>query len=240
MTAPTALSLAHSLTRLRGGLIVSCQAPPDDPLSGPEMMSLLARSVVAGGAVGIRAEGLDDLAAIRQHVTVPIIGLVKDGREGVYITPTVVHAVAVAELGVELVAVDATDRPRPDRRPLGDTIAAVHRRGAGLVADVADLDQGRAAAAAGADVVATTLSGYVGGVVPQEPDLGLVAALAAELTVPVIAEGRYGTAEHVRAALQAGAWAVVVGTAITRPQIITRTLVDAVRATPTLPEQEPQ
>lgn len=240
MTAPATIPLVATLTRLRGGLIVSCQAPPDDPLSGPEMMSRLARSVVAGGAVGIRAEGLDDIAAIREHVEVPIIGLVKDGRDGVYITPTVAHAEAVADLGVELVAVDATDRPRTDGRPLGDTIAAVHQRGAGLVADVADLDQGRAATAAGADVVATTLSGYVGGNVPREPDLGLVAALVAELTVPVIAEGRYGTAEHVRAALDAGAWAVVVGTAITRPQIITRTLVNAVRATSTPPEQEPQ
>ncbi len=240
MTTPTALSLTHTLHRLRGGLIVSCQAPPDDPLSGPEMMSRLARSVLAGGAVGIRAEGLDDLAAIRQHVEVPIIGLVKEGAAGVYITPTAAHAEAVAALGVELVAVDATDRPRPDGRPLGDTIAAVHRRGVGLVADVADLEQGRAAATAGADVVATTLSGYVGGPVPHEPDLGLVAALAMELTVPVIAEGRYRTADHVRAALAAGAWAVVVGTAITRPQLITRTLIDAVRATPTPPDQEPQ
>ncbi|MFO7960467.1 MAG: N-acetylmannosamine-6-phosphate 2-epimerase [Nitriliruptoraceae bacterium] len=240
MTAPAALPLPHTLARLRGGLIVSCQAPPGDPLSGPEMMSRLARSVVAGGAVGVRAEGLDDLAAIRRHVDVPVIGLVKDGREGVYITPTVAHAEAVAALGVELVAVDATDRPRPDGRALDDTIAAVHRRGAGLLADVADLEQGRAAAAAGADVVATTLSGYLGDQVPSEPDLGLLAALSAELTVPVIAEGRYRTADDVRAALEAGAWAVVVGTAITRPQIITRTLIDAVRATPTPPEQEPQ
>ncbi len=240
MTAPTAPPLTRTLTRLRGGVIVSCQAPPDDPLSGPEVMSRLARSVVVGGAAAIRAEGLDDLAAIRAAVQVPLIGLVKQGREGVYITPTVALAEQVAGLGAELVAVDATDRPRPDGRPLRDTVAAVHRHGAGLLADVADLEQGRAAVAAGADVVATTLSGYVGGPVPDDPDLALVATLANELTVPVIAEGRYGTAEQVRAALAAGAWAVVVGTAITRPQLITRSLVDAVEGTPTPADQEPQ
>ena len=240
MTAPTAAPLRHTLTRLHGGLIVSCQAPPEDPISGPETMSRVASSVVAGGAVGIRAEGLDDLVAIRARVDVPIIGLIKDGREGVYITPTVAHAEAVAALGVEFVAVDATQRPRPDGRPLGDTVAAVHRHGAGLMADVADLDQARAAVRAGADVVGTTLAGYLGCPIPREPDLELVAALAAELTVPVIAEGRYSTAEQVRAALAAGAWAVVMGTAITRPQIITRTLLDGVRAVESPPEQEPQ
>ena len=228
MTAPTALPLATTLTRLRSGLIVSCQAPPDDPISGPDMMARLARSVVAGGAVAIRAEGLDDVAAVRAAVQVPVIGLVKRGRQDVYITPTLEDAVQVAALGAELVAVDATGRPRPDGHPLGEVIAAVHRQGAGVVADVADLAQGRAAAAAGADVVATTLSGYLEGPVPAAPDLELVAALAGQVEVPVIAEGRYAQADQVRAALDAGAWAVVVGTAITRPQVITRTLIDAV------------
>lgn len=228
MTAPTALPLSTTLTRLRGGLIVSCQAPPDDPLSGPDMMARLARSVVAGGAVAIRAEGLDDLAAVRAAVQVPLIGLVKRGRQGVYITPTLEDAVQVAALGAELVAVDATGRPRPDGQALDEVIAAVHRQGAGVVADVADVAQGRAAAAAGADVVATTLSGYLEGPVPATPDLELVAALAGQVEVPVIAEGRYAQADQVRAALDAGAWAVVVGTAITRPQVITRTLIDAV------------
>ncbi len=240
MTAPVALPIADTLTRLRGGLIVSCQAPADDPLSGPDTMSRLARSVVAGGAIGIRAEGLDDVAAIRAAVQVPLIGLVKRGTEGVYITPTVQDAVEVAALGTELVAVDATGRPRPDGRRLRDTIDAVHRHGAGVVADVADLAQGRAAAAAGADVVATTLSGYLDGAVPETPDVALVAALAHELSVPIIAEGRYATAEQVCDALTAGAWAVVVGTAITRPQVITRTLIDAVGARSLPPEQEPE
>ncbi len=228
MTAPAAAPVQAALAAIHNGLIVSCQAPPEDPLSGPEVIRRLALSVVAGGAVAVRVEGLDDLHAVRPELDVPVIGLVKAGTAQVYITPTVAHAEAVAGTGVDLVAVDATGRPRPDGRALTDTITAVHAQGVGVLADVANLDEGRAAAAAGADAVATTLAGYTGGgPAPSEPDLTLVATLAEELDVPVIAEGRLRTREDVVAAREAGAWAVVVGTAITRPQLLTRALVGA-------------
>jgi N-acylglucosamine-6-phosphate 2-epimerase len=216
------MTSSTSLSTLRGGLVVSCQAPSDDPLSGPDVMARVAASVVAGGAVGIRAEGIDDLRAIRAAVTVPVIGLLKDFAADVYITPTVRHAAEVAATGVDLVAADGTARSRPDGSSLPQLIAAVHARGTGFLADIATGDEGAAAEQAGADAVATTLSGYTTDVdgAPPGPDLVLVERLASRLAVPVLAEGRYSDPADVRRALDAGAWAVVVGTAITRPQVI--------------------
>lgn len=217
------------LRRLRGGLVVSCQAPPGDPLSGPGFMAAMARAAVAGGAVGIRADGPADVRAVRRAVDVPVVGLWKQGAEGVYITPTVGHARAVAEAGAQIVAIDATGRPRPDRSTVPEVVAGLRRAHRCLVmADVSTLEEGAAAAAAGADLVATTLAGYT----PYSrqgpgPDLELVAALAARVEVPVVAEGRIATPQEARAALDAGAWTVVVGGAITRPQLITARFVAA-------------
>jgi len=222
---------ATVLRRLRGGLVVSCQAPPGDPLRGPAFMTAMARAAVLGGAVGIRAEGPDDVQAVRRAVEVPVIGLWKQGTEGVYITPTVDHARAVAEAGAEIVAIDATGRPRPDRSTVPELVAGLRQTHRCLVmADVSTLEEGAAAAEAGADLVGTTLSGYT----PYSrqgpgPDLGLVAALAARVEVPVVAEGRITTPAEARAALDAGAWAVVVGGAITRPELITARFAAALR-----------
>jgi N-acylglucosamine-6-phosphate 2-epimerase len=222
---------AAVLERLRGGLVVSCQAPPGDPLHGPGVMAAMARAAVLGGAVGIRANGPGDIRAVRRAVAVPVIGLWKEGGEGVYITPTLGHARAVAEAGAQVVALDATGRPRPDGSTLPELVAGLKEAHPCLVmADVATLEEGVAAAAAGADLVATTLAGYTPGSrrLPG-PDLELVAELAAHLEVPVVAEGRIGTPEEARAALDAGAWTVVVGGAITRPQLITARFVAALR-----------
>jgi N-acylglucosamine-6-phosphate 2-epimerase len=220
------------LRGLRGGLVVSCQAPPGDPLHGPTIMAAMARAAVLGGAVGIRANGLADIQAVRRAVAVPVIGLWKDGAEGVYITPTVRHARAVVEAGAHIVAIDATSRSRPDRSTVLEVVEGLRRTHRCLVmADVSTLDEGVVAASSGADLVATTLSGYT----PYSPhrpgpDLRLVAALATRIDVPVVAEGRIGTPQDARAALDAGAWTVVVGGAITRPQLITTRFVAALRA----------
>ncbi|MFG3258867.1 N-acetylmannosamine-6-phosphate 2-epimerase [Streptomyces sp. NPDC048172] len=214
------------LERLRGGLIVSCQAPPGDPLRAPAHIAAIAASVAAGApAAGLRVQGVDDILAVREVVgaigPLPVVGLWKDGVEGVFITPTAAHATAVADAGAEIVAVDATTRPRPDGRPLRETVAAVHARGRLLMADVSTVEEGVTAAELGADMVSTTLSGYT----PYSrqaagPDLELVAELASRLDVPVFAEGRVHTPEQARAALDAGAWGVVVGGAITAPAAI--------------------
>ncbi|MCG8351331.1 MAG: N-acetylmannosamine-6-phosphate 2-epimerase [Chloroflexales bacterium] len=223
--------LARMLTELRGGLIVSCQAPPGDPLCDTDILARMAIAAWRGGAVGIRANGPDSIRAIRQAVPLPLIGLYKDGETGVYITPTIEHAHAVIAAGADIVALDGTQRPRPNGEQLATIIAAVHAEADKLVmADVSTLDEGLAAQAAGADFVSTTLSGYTP-YSPQieGPDLELVQALAARLRTPVIAEGRIRAPSDARAARRAGGFAVVVGAAITRPEWITAQFVDGLR-----------
>lgn len=220
---------SYVLEQLRGGLIVSCQADATEPLYGPAHMAAMARAAEAGGAAGIRANTPVDICAIKAACSLPLIGLYKRTYPGsdVYITPGLAEVRAVAEAGADLVAIDATARPRPDGHTLNELLQAVRRElDTLIVADISTYEEGLAAARAGADVVATTLSGYT----PysrQEPgpDLALVRRLARDLPVPVIAEGRIWEPAEARAALDAGAWAVVVGTAITRPQEIARRFV---------------
>ncbi|MEV6744769.1 N-acetylmannosamine-6-phosphate 2-epimerase [Streptomyces sp. NPDC088394] len=221
---------AQELTdALRGKLIVSCQAPPGDPMRETGTLVRLARSAVAGGGAAIRANEPEVVAAIAGAVDLPVIGLWKDGDVGVYITPTVRHALALAEAGADVVAADATDRPRPDGSTFAELVAAVHGAGALVMADVSTLAEGITAAAQGADFVSTTLSGYVPGPPEQPgPDLGLVAALAAAIDVPVVAEGRINTPEDAAEALARGAHSVVVGTAITAPTALTARFVAAI------------
>jgi N-acylglucosamine-6-phosphate 2-epimerase len=210
---------------IQGGLVVSCQAPAGSPLARTEHIVALARAAESGGARGIRAEGADDVAAVKEAVALPLIGLRKRAVAGsdVYITPELADARAVAAAGADIVAVDATRRRRPggldSERFLGRVIRELEQP---LLADVDCFEAGLAARAAGAAAVATTLSGYTGGPVPEGPDLELVARLAAELDCPVLAEGRYATPEDVHDAFDAGAFAVVVGAAITDPVALTR------------------
>ena len=217
------------LPQLRGGLVVSCQALPGEPLHGPIFMTAMAATAVRAGAVAVRVNGLDDIRAVRAaNLGVPIIGLWKDGEEGVYITPSLEHALAVASAGADIVALDATGRPRPDGLTLAETIAGVHSHtGALVMADVATCEEGRAAADAGADLVGTTLSGYTENTLHKEgADFDLIEQLAEALDLPVFAEGRIGTPDQAADALARGAWAVVVGGAITRPGAITSGFVE--------------
>jgi N-acylglucosamine-6-phosphate 2-epimerase len=225
--------VSEALERMRRGLVVSVQAPPGSPLAAPVHMAALARAAEAGGALGIRADGPGDVAAIKEAVSLPVIGLRKRGvaASDVYITPTLEDARSVVAAGADLIAVDATDRPRADGSTGAAFVRAVVRElGPRVLADVDSLAAGLAAREAGAVAVASTLAGYVGDTpTPAEPDLELVERLAAALDCPVLAEGRYATPDHVRAALGAGAFAVVVGTAITDAVTLTRRLADATR-----------
>ncbi|WNM38934.1 putative N-acetylmannosamine-6-phosphate 2-epimerase [Micromonospora halotolerans] len=230
------------LDDLAGGLVVSCQPLPDDPedpMRDPYVQARVAAAVVRGGAVAVRVNGPDDITAVRPVVDVPVIGLYKHGTEGVVITPTAAHALDVALAGADIVAVDATDRPRPDGRTFADTVRLIRERTDVLIlADVATATEGVAAVEAGADAVATTLSGYTPASPPTDgPDLGLVARLAAQLSVPVIAEGRYRTTEQIGRAFDAGAHAVVMGNAVTSPLWITRRLVPATPRAASAPEK---
>ena len=212
------------LNRIRGGLVVSCQAYPGEPMLDPRTMAQVARAAVAGGAVAIRAKGLDDLRAMRPVLDVPLIGLVKVGAEGVYITPTLADARAVADTGCEIVALDGTRRPRPDGLSLAETIAGLGRSHPGVLvmADCGSAADADAAQRAGVDVLGTTLAGYTGERPKTDgPDWECVREVLALADRPVFVEGRVHTPEQAAEAIRLGAWTVVVGTAITHPATIT-------------------
>ncbi|MGQ4730880.1 MULTISPECIES: N-acetylmannosamine-6-phosphate 2-epimerase [Streptomyces] len=227
------MNAQHLADTLRGRLIVSCQAPPGDPMRDTATLVRFARAAAAGGGSAIRANEPEVVAAIVAAVDLPVIGLWKDGDTGVYITPTVRHSLAVAEAGAAVVAADATGRPRPDGSTFAELVNAVHAAGALVMADVATLAEGVTAAAQGADFVSTTLSGYVPGTSKQTgPDLALVTSLAAAISVPVVAEGRISSPEEAAEALARGAHSVVVGTAITAPTALTSRFVGALEKGP--------
>jgi N-acylglucosamine-6-phosphate 2-epimerase len=217
--------------RLRGRLVVSCQALPGSPLRHPAIIAALAQCAERGGAGGVRIDGPDDIAAVRRVVAVPIIGIFKvSASTPIYITPTFAEADAVARAGADIVAVQATRERDQHAMPLADLIARIHTEcKIPVMADVSTVDEGVAAARAGADLVATTMAGYT----PHSrrlpgPDLELVRDLARAVQVPIVAEGRIHTPQDAHAAREAGAWAVVVGRAITMPEAITEKFVRAV------------
>jgi N-acylglucosamine-6-phosphate 2-epimerase len=213
--------------RLRGGLIVSVQAEAGSLLNVPETIALLGRVAVANGAVGVRAEGAARIGAMRRAVDVPIIGLVKRSYAGFepYITPTEREIDEVVAAGAEIVAFDATDRARPDGATIIQVVDAIHHRGAVAMADCATGADVRNAVAAGAEIAATTLCGYTPATRGTHlPALGLVRECAASGAF-AICEGGIGVPEDVRAALAAGADAVVVGTAITNIDVLVRRFV---------------
>jgi N-acylglucosamine-6-phosphate 2-epimerase len=221
------------LPQIKGGLIVSCQAPENTPLGKPVVLAALAEAAVRGGAAGIRANLPQNIRAIRELVQVPIIGIYKHTLPNypVYITPTLEHARAVVEAGADIVAIDATDRDRPE--PLHELIRRIHEElGVPVMADISTLEEGIAAEEMGADLVATTMSGYTPYTQHRRTmgaDIALVAQLAQKVTVPVICEGRISSPEEARLALEAGAWAVVVGTAITAIDQVTARFVERMR-----------
>lgn len=214
-----------TLNLVKGGLIVSCQARADNPMHGPQFMGAMALAARDGGATGIRANGPDDVRAVTA-AGLPVIGIHKifSTEVPVYITPTFAAAKLLAEAGATIIALDCTPRPR-----IGDDPAELIRRihdelGVETFADISTLDEGLAAEQMGASYISTTLSGYTSYTEPKpaEPDLALVEQLAARVSVPIVAEGRYNTPAWVRRGYDAGAYSVVVGTMITNPREITR------------------
>ena len=205
-------------SRIEGGLVVSCQALEDEPLHSAEIMARMAEAAMIGGAVGIRCNGVEDTKAIRAKVDLPVIGLWKVGREGVYITPTADHALSIIDAGADMVALDATKM----RANLESDVLAIHKVGGLVMADISTYEEALMAADVGVDCISTTLSGYTEWSPQQEaPDFDLVNRLSNRLSIPVIAEGRINTPELLEEAFAVGAFAVVVGSAITRPQWIT-------------------
>lgn len=210
---------------VKNGIIVSCQALPHEPLYGSETMAKMAKAAEEGGAAAIRANTKEDIVRIKRAVSLPVIGIVKREYAGsdVYITPTTKEVDELAEAGADMIAFDATPRVRPAGCTLEGLVLYMKERGLPAVADVSTLEEAAYAEALGVDAVATTLSGYTP-YSPRrtEPDFELVAQAARTLRVPVFAEGRVSEPAHVARLLALGAHCVVVGGAITRPQLITR------------------
>lgn len=204
---------------------MSCQAPDDSPMHGPRYMAAFAQCALMGGAAGIRANGPADVRAIRRVTDVPIIGIYKQKEQWpVYITPTLAAARAIVRAGANIIAIDATHRARKGGLTPEALIQQIKDElGCLVMADIDILEEGLLAAKAGADIVATTMSGYTERSVPTlGPDLKLLRALVKRIQTPIICEGRVNTPADAVAAFAAGAFAVVVGTAITNPLEMTR------------------
>ena len=220
------------LESLRGGLIVSCQAPMGSPLADPHVISAMALTAEQHGAVGVRLNGPQHIAAARARITVPIIGIEKvvTSDSDVYITPTFAIAARIARSGADIIAMDATQRLRPNGEGLENLLPAV--RGElrkPVMADVATFEEGLFAAECGADIIATTLCGYTKETTGTSlPAFDLVERLADRLSLPVICEGGIATPEDLRRAFDCGAFAVVVGTAITGITQLVKNFVTAV------------
>ena len=214
------------LDRLRGKLVVSCQPVPDGPMDRPEIVAAFGLAALAGGAAGLRIEGVANVVAVRSATNAPIIGIIKRDLDDspVRITPYLEDVDALADAGADIIAVDATLRPRPVAvQPLIERIVS---RGLIAMADCATAEEGQAAHDAGAAVLGSTMSGYTGGDVPAEPDYDLVAALR-RVGGFVVAEGRYHRPEQAARARTLGADTVVVGSAITRTEHVTSWFVQA-------------
>lgn len=217
--------------RLRGGLIVSVQARPGSALDEPSVLAAMAVAAQENGAVALRIQGVRNIQAVKQRARVPIVGLIKRQYDGFepYITATEREVREVLDAGADVVAFDATFRARPGGITVGDLVASIRQAGAAAMADCATFEEGSAAAAAGADIVATTLCGYTAQTrdVPL-PALELTRALR-RLEAFVICEGGVHAPADAAAARDAGADAVVVGTAITNIEWLTEHFSAALR-----------
>lgn len=215
----------ESLSPFKNRLIVSCQATETEPLRDSYIMGKMALAAARGGAAGIRANGPDDIAAIKKEVDLPIIGILKFKYQGfdVFITPTIKEVRLLAAADVPIIAVDATKRPRPDGLSLEQFIAAIRSEFPKLLimGDLSDTAEAVHAEKLGIDIIGTTLVGYTQYTKGCDP-IESVRDIAKHVSTPIFAEGNIDTPAKARKALEAGAYAVVVGGAITRPMDITK------------------
>jgi N-acylglucosamine-6-phosphate 2-epimerase len=207
------------MNNLPKGLIVSCQAPVNSPLHDPYIIAAMAQAAVNNGAVAVRIDTPSHIQAVRKKVQVPIIGLWKQIITGsdVYITPQFHHAVAVAEAGADIIAIDATIRNRPCNEQLADIITLIHQQlNKPVMADVDTYEAAQLAVSLGVDIVGTTLFGYTGSTQKfSPPGWELLTQIIENLDTFVICEGGISSPEMAKKALDLGADAVVVGGAIT-------------------------
>lgn len=215
------------LNKLKGQLIVSCQALPDEPLHSSFIMNRMARAALEGGAGGIRSNSVEDIQAILQDVSLPLIGIIKavSPSSEVFITPTEKEVEELVACGTDIIAMDATQRIRPDGRVITELFPLLKEKYPNqlFMADCSSLEDAKIAEELGFDVVGTTLYGYTEETKDQvPPNFDLVKQMLEVLTVPIIAEGGIWFPEQLRKMMDLGVFAVVVGTAITRPREITQ------------------
>ena len=215
------------------GLIVSCQTQPDDPIHTEDMVVKMAEAAKWGGAVGIRANTPQQIAAIKAKVDLPIIGLWKiwNDNTDVFITPTMEACKAIWEAGADIIALDCTSQINAQGRPAYELLAELKKEipQAPIFADVSNFEEAKRAAQMGADIVAPTLYGYTEETKHiEEPDMRAFAKMCRELgdQVSIMMEGHIYTPEDAMKCLYLGADAVVVGSAITRPHLITKRFTD--------------
>ena len=221
--------MSDILDQLRGGLVASCQPVDEGPMDRPDVVAAMAQAAVAGGARGLRIEGVENLRAVRSLVDVPIIGIVKSDAADtpVRITVSVDDVRALVAAGADIVAYDATDRPRRDSAE--DVLKTILAAGAMAMADCSTLADGRRALSGGASVLGTTLSGYTEETRREDdaPDLTLVREFR-RLGSFVMAEGRFDTPGLAGAAVEAGADAVTVGSSLTRLEVVAKRFARAI------------
>lgn len=220
------------IENFRGKLIVSCQALEDEPLFVPGYMAKMALAAKLGGAVGIRANSPKDIKSIKSEIDIPVIGIWKQMTKGndVYITPTIESAREVYNAGADIIAIDCTFRKNLHGEYAWELIKKIKKELNVLVmADISTLKEAINAQREGADLISTTLSGYTEYTQNLEgPDFKLIQDISKVVKIPVMAEGRIWSQEDAVKALRAGAHAVIIGAAITRPKEITKRFVDAI------------
>ncbi|MDO4943300.1 MAG: N-acetylmannosamine-6-phosphate 2-epimerase [Lachnospiraceae bacterium] len=227
----------EKIKQLEGKLIVSCQALPHEPLHSSFIMGRMARAAKEGGAVGIRANTKEDIQEIQSQVDLPIIGIVKRDYEGssVYITPTMKEIDELMEVKPEIIAMDATCNLRPGGVTLDEFFKEVKEKYPDqlFMADCATVEEALHADELGFDFIGTTLVGYTEqskGLKIEANDFEIIRKIVAEATHRVIAEGNVNTPEKAKRVIELGAYSVVVGSIITRPQLITKSFAEALDA----------
>ena len=222
------------LSKLKGGLIVSCQALENEPLHSSYVMQRMAVAAMRGGAVGIRANTVEDIQKIKEEVSLPVIAIIKRDYQGsdVYITPTMAEVDELMAVQPDIIAIDSTDRTRPFGETLGSLFQKVRRKYPNqlFMADCSTIEEGVAVAKMGFDIIGTTMSGYTSYTSNEIlPNYDMVNELVQITGKPVIAEGGISTPEQLKKVMEKGAFAAVVGTAITRPMDITKKFVSVLQ-----------
>lgn len=222
------------VNKLKGMIVVSVQAMPSEPLYLEKCMVAMMKSVVNGGAGALRVAGVRDVKNAKRLFHIPVIGITKPNvipknwKEIVYITPTVKDVIDLIEAGADVIALDGTQRKRPNNEKLADLIKYIHINKRVAMADISTLEEGLKAKEAGADILSTTLAGYTiesANSPADGPDFELLKQLVEQTGLPVVLEGRIWEPEQVNKAFELGAHCVVIGSAITRPQLITKRFV---------------